>query len=883
MKKQRKRIYTALLCTCFLFSTASVPVSAAETEQEEMTTLSSRSGEAEVSTKDALTSALGDSNISKITLKQDIHISDTLTVNRAVTLDLNGFVLRMTGEDSVIKVGQGGELTIADSDKNTAHKFAQNTAGLSAGLWELVSDDSATSKTVNGGIITGGKAQNGGGVYVASGGKLHMTGGSIVGCQARYGGGVYLDNNDQTGGFSEFTMTDSRIIGCTASDNGGGVAVDPACKFTMDNGSEIRSCTARMGGGVYINGGDTNGNGVFTLRNGAILSCTADTSGFVPSRGGGVFNVGAFIMESGTIKGCTSIKDDSSTGGVLNRREFTMRGGTIGKEDKTDESHVYNDANTAAVFTISGAARIYTNVANNSRLNAYGGEISGEVKNAVDSRYAVITGTEGAAGSTEFKGKVTNNCIIEKGQFTGEVMNDGGGTIKGGTFTGSVTNNLGAILGGDFSQAESLSGKLVITFDPNNGDNSSRQEVYWKKEGAPLIAPIPKPTKEEHTFEGWYYDNKGENRKWDFETDRARYTMTLTAKWKANTYNVTVENDGNGTASADPASAKMDDKVELIATPKSGYHFKEWEVISGNVKIEDNKFTMPAAHVTVKAIFERNASSGSGGGGGTTYYTLTFETNGGDSIQAIRAARGKTLDLSAYTPMRDGYDFGGWYADKDLTQRITEIKLSGSKTVYADWKKKEPNEPDAVKNPFADVNAGDWFYRDVLFSYEKGLMSGMDAAAFAPYANTTRAQIAVIFYRMEGSPAVEGENSFTDVVRDSGTAWFYDAVTWAQQNGIMGGYGNSSFAPNDPITREQLAAIFYRYAQYKGYDTTQGGMAIREFDDYESISDYAMGAMAWAVNTGLVKGDSNLLYPKGTATRAEIAALFHRFAENGMK
>lgn len=877
MKKQRKRIYTALLCTCFLFSTASVPVSAAETEQEEMTTLSNRSGEAEVSTKNELTSALGDSSISKITLKQDIVISDTLTVNRAVTLDLNGFVLRMTGDDSVIKVEQGGNLTIADSDTDKAHKFVQSTGG----LWVLVDD---SSKTVYGGIITGGNAQKGGGVYVAPGGKLNMTGGSIVGCQAKFGGGVYLDNNDQTGEPSEFTMTSSRIIGCTASDNGGGVAVNPACTFTMNNGSEIRSCTARNGGGVYTNTSRKNGNGVFTLRNGAILSCTADTSGHLSSRGGGVYNEGSFIMENGTIKGCTAIKmKERPTGGVYNLKEFTMRGGTIGEEgeNENDESHVYNAADTAAVFTISGTAKIYTNVYNDSRLNADGGEIFGEVTNAVKNwSSAVIAGTEGAAGSTEFKGKVTNNCIIEKGQFTGEVMNDGGGTIKGGTFTGSVTNNLGAILGGDFSQAESLSGKLVITFDPNNGDNSSRQEVYWKKEGAPLIAPIPKPTKEEHTFEGWYYDNKGENRKWDFETDRARYTMTLTAKWKANTYNVTVENDGNGTASADPASAKMDDKVELIATPKSGYHFKEWEVISGNVKIEDNKFTMPAENVTVKAIFERNASSSGGGGGGTTYYTLTFETNGGGSMQAIRAARGKTLDLSAYTPMRDGYDFGGWYADKDLTQRITEIKLSGSKTVYADWKKREP---DAVKNPFADVNAGDWFYRDVLFSYEKGLMSGMDAAAFAPYANTTRAQIAVIFYRMEGSPAVEGENSFTDVVRDSGTAWFYDAVTWAQQNGIMGGYGNSSFAPNDPITREQLAAIFYRYAQYKGYDTTQGGMAIREFDDYESISDYAMGAMAWAVNTGLVKGDSNLLYPKGTATRAEIAALFHRFAENGMK
>lgn len=877
MKKQRKRIYTALLCTCFLFSTASVPVSAAETEQGEMITLSNRSGEAEVSTKDALTSALGDSNISKITLKQDIAISDTLTVNRAVTLDLNGFVLRMTKEGSVIKVEQGGELTIADSDTDKAHKFVQSTGG----LWVLVDD---SSKTVYGGIITGGNAQKGGGVYVAPGGKLNMTGGSIVGCQAKFGGGVYLDNNDQTGEPSEFTMTSSRIIGCTASDNGGGVAVNPACTFTMNNGSEIRSCTARNGGGVYTNTSRKNGNGVFTLRNGAILSCTADTSGHLSSRGGGVYNEGSFIMENGTIKGCTAIKmKERPTGGVYNLKEFTMRGGTIGEEgeNENDESHVYNAADTAAVFTISGTAKIYTNVYNDSRLNADGGEIFGEVTNAVKNwSSAVIAGTEGAAGSTEFKGKVTNNCIIEKGQFTGEVMNDGGGTIKGGTFTGSVTNNLGAILGGDFSQAESLSGKLVITFDPNNGDNSSRQEVYWKKEGAPLIAPIPKPTKEEHTFEGWYYDNKGENRKWDFETDRARYTMTLTAKWKANTYNVTVENDGNGTASADPASAKMDDKVELIATPKSGYHFKEWEVISGNVKIEDNKFTMPAENVTVKAIFERNASSSGGSGGGTTYYTLTFETNGGGSMQAIRAARGKTLDLSAYTPMRDGYDFGGWYADKDLTQRITEIKLSGSKTVYADWKKREP---DAVKNPFADVNAGDWFYRDVLFSYEKGLMSGMDAAAFAPYANTTRAQIAVIFYRMEGSPAVEGENSFTDVVRGSGTAWFYDAVTWAQQNGIMGGYGNSSFAPNDPITREQLAAIFYRYAQYKGYDTTQGGMAIREFDDYESISDYAMGAMAWAVNTGLVKGDSNLLYPKGTATRAELAALFHRFAENGMK
>lgn len=865
MKKQRKRIYTALLCTCFLFSTASVPVSAAETEQEEeMTTLSNRSGGAEVSTPEDLASALRDSTKDTVKLTANIIIDTTLTVNRAVTLDLSGFVLQRTGNDSVIKVEKGGELTIADSNTDKEHKFFQH----SNGLWVLVDDG---IKTVKGGIITGGKAQKGGGVYVAPGGKLHMTGGSIVGCQAsKDGGGVYLDDDSQTDASSEFTMTSSRIIGCTASYTGGGVKVNPKCKFTMDNDSAVRSCTARNGGGVYITS-SANGNGVFTLRNGAIFLCTA-------AKGGGVYNEGSFIMEDGTIKNCTAEWAWPSGGGVFNLREFTMSGGAIGEDGKDDESHVYNAANKAAVFTISGTAKIYTNVANDSRLNADGGEIFGEVTNAVNSSYgAVIAG----AGSTEFKGKVTNKGIIEKGQFTGDVTNDGGGTIKGGVFTGSVTNNLGAILGGDFSKA-TLRGKLAITFDPNNEGDSSRQVVVWSTDGATLSAPTPEPTKEGHTFEGWYYDNNGKNTKWDFETDRAKYTMTLTAQWKANTYNVTVKDDGNGTASADPASAGMGAEVSLTATPNSGYHFKKWEVVPGDVEIEDNKFTMPAAHVTVKAIFERNASSGGsgGGGGGTTYYTLTFETNGGGSMQAIRAARGKTLDLSAYTPMRDGYDFGGWYADKDLTQRITEIKLSGSKTVYADWKKREP---DAVKNPFADVNAGDWFYQDVLFSYEKGLMSGMDAAAFAPYANTTRAQIAVIFYRMEGSPAVEGENSFVDVVRGSGTAWFYDAVTWAQQNGIMGGYDNSSFAPNDPITREQLAAIFYRYAQYKGYDTTQGGMAIREFGDYESISDYAMSAMAWAVNTGLVKGDSNLLYPNGTATRAEIAALLHRFVENGMK
>ena len=188
-----------------------------------------------------------------------------------------------------------------------------------------------------------------------------------------------------------------------------------------------------------------------------------------------------------------------------------------------------------------------------------------------------------------------------------------------------------------------------------------------------------------------------------------------------------------------------------------------------------------------------------------------------------------------------------------MTQRITELRTIGNRTVYAGWIK---SDPDAGTNPFTDVYANDWFYKVVMFVYEKGLMSGISATTFAPNTNITRAQIAVIFYRMAGSPAVEGKNHFTDVEYGPGTVGLYDAVTWAQQNGIMGDFDGKKFGPDDPVTREQLASIFYRYAQLKGYDTTQSGMA----------------------------AGSDLLDLKGTVTRAETAEMLHQFVEKqGLK
>ena len=162
--------------------------------------------------------------------------------------------------------------------------------------------------------------------------------------------------------------------------------------------------------------------------------------------------------------------------------------------------------------------------------------------------------------------------------------------------------------------------------------------------------------------------------------------------------------------------------------------------------------------------------------------------------------------------------------------------------------------------------ADHWAKDAVEFASSRELFNGVGNDAFGPDRSMTRGMVSTVLARLAGADTAGGET------------WYAKGTVWAVENGISDGTN-----PEQPVTREQLAAMLYRYAQYKGYDTTQGGMAIREFDDYESISDYAMGAMAWAVNTGLVKGDSNLLYPKGTATRAELAALFHRFAENGMK
>ena len=179
--------------------------------------------------------------------------------------------------------------------------------------------------------------------------------------------------------------------------------------------------------------------------------------------------------------------------------------------------------------------------------------------------------------------------------------------------------------------------------------------------------------------------------------------------------------------------------------------------------------------------------------------------------------------------------------------------------------------------PFSDVDSDDWFYDAVKYVYDNGLMDGVDGGLFDPYGVTTRGQIATILWRLEGSPVVNYAMDYKDV-EDSD--WYAEAIRWASSEGIVGGYDNGNFGPKDAITREQMAAMLYRYAEYKGYDVS-GRADLDEFPDGDDTSAWAEGTMGWAVAEGLISGgDGNVLQPQGSAIRAQAATILMRFCEN---
>ena len=316
-----------------------------------------------------------------------------------------------------------------------------------------------------------------------------------------------------------------------------------------------------------------------------------------------------------------------------------------------------------------------------------------------------------------------------------------------------------------------------------------------------------------------------------------------------------------------------DDLAEKITTtPNADGEYIVIDKTNNKIMLHVKKFSEYAI-VGDNYVAPSGPAGGAGGGGGAAPgFTVKFETNGGSEV-AKQSLKKKEVVTEPQAPVKDGYTFAGWYTDEALTNKyVFGSEVTNSFTLYAKWIAKPVED-----SLFADVKSSDWYYDAVKYANDNKLMNGVSADKFDPNGLLTRAMLVTVLYRNKGEPATNRSIPFADI--DMG-AYYANAVLWAQQNNIVNGTTETTFAPNDNITREQIATIIFRYAQYKGMDA----ITLEEnlhFADSSEISEYAVSAMNWAVGSGLMKGKTDsTLNPQDNATRAEVATILQRFIES---
>lgn len=737
----------------------------------------------EVNSAPELKNAIETGSNSIVKLTADIEISTTLTVSRAVTLDLNGNVLKRTDTGRVIEVQNNGNLTLTDSTPSATHSFKVDE---STKLWIL--DKTNGTNTVNGGVITGGNANannnDGGGVIIVSGGTFTMTGGNIVGCTAGSGGGVDVSGT--------FTMTGGSIAGCVAAHaSGGGVYVETGGAFEMSGGS-IAGCVAANGsGGGICNDGTTKLSGSAKIQD-----CRASHSG----NGGGVFSAPEknLTVNHVEITGCTIpdamyFENGTVSGGRFDG-EVTKWGGII--SGGTFDNRVRNKDGTISDGTFNGKV--------NNEGNIENGTFSGTVENAAKGKITDGTFTEtstvnnrGTIGGGTFSGTVENKGgTIKNGIFNGAVENQASGTISGGTFSGTVTNN-GTINGGTFA----------VTFDTKGGSTVPVENVL---NGQKATKPAD-PTRAGYTFGGWYTEETCTN-PYEFTTP-VQNALTLYAKWTINQYTITFkpENGDEDTT----ITQDYDTPVTAPANPtRTGYTFAGWD--------KEIPATMPAENMTVTARWTAVGSGSSGGGssssGGSSRedwepsyavstpgktengtvsvnpknagqgdrVTLTVKPNPGHVLETLTVldSKGKALPLT---------DKGGGMFTFTMPNGQVEVKA-----VFA---------AEVKTAPFRDVPTDAYYYDAVKWAAEKGITTGQANGLFGSDQSCTRAQIITFLWRTAGSPVVNYAMEMGDVSAD---AYYAEAVRWALSRGITSGTGGGAFSPDDACTRAQAVTLLAR-------------------------------------------------------------------------
>ena len=766
--------------------------------------------------------------------------------------------------------------------------------------------------TMSGGTITGCKSGEkragssnfcgGGGVYV--GGAFNMSGSArITNCEATFnsGGGVLVGGT--------FTMTGGTIENCKADASGGGVATykddSGLTTFTMTGGT-IKKCKALKanGGGVFVFYSNFELSG-----NASITDCTAMEYGdcILIDRSNATFTVNdsnitinGQIMQyfgSALINGLGTAKFPYQIG---DKAELVLFGsivnGTAGNyipaqrgacAELTADVDLENDAWTpigpdeGSSYTGTFDGKGYTiknlNVSGSGNIGLFGYVSGGTIRNLTVA--GSVTATGGRAGGitcTLIDGLIENCANLCTVTYTGADGSVGGivgyaypiddsvairdcyniGKIDGGTRTGGILGldnypgteisncyNVGSVTGNEYVGA--IAGNTC--YSPSNcyylSDTSSGAARTEKEfaDGTVLNLLINGRNDSEHPwYETCIYLEAAGKTLPVFKWQHQHQLTHVPAKAPATSEAGNIEYwycAACGRYFADSTGAKEITKADTVI-PKR--HFSGSNSSSYPITVPDKTENGSVA------VSPKNASKGS-------TVTITVTPDSGYVLETISVTGRNGNDLKLTDKGNGKYTF-------TMPGGKVEVKATFM-------------EDNSVLNFFYDVPNDAYYYEAVKWAVETGITGGIGNSLFAPDQPCTRAQIVTFLWRAAGSPVVNYLMPFTDV--DEG-AYYAEAVRWAASTGIVTGLTETTFGTNDGCTRAQVVTMLYRFAKVQGMDTTQGGMAIREFDDFDSVPAYALEAMDWAVNTGVFKGDNNRLLPQNACTRAQIVTLLRR-------
>lgn len=765
-----------------------------------------------------------------------------------------------------------GDQQVINGNNTTFWTTDKSTGGLTKhegndDNWNVKYDPSTATLTLKGAKISGGNATT----------------------SPPYGAGIYApcSSNQSVALTIELigTNTIKGFYGIYVDAQQGGTVGTNASLLIQNSGDDGSLEVSGSFYGIFVKSG--TGNASLTINDASVVAKTTQTnSGYA----------GVCVQSSANATGSPNISL-SVDGGSLTASGGTSGDGiqfVVGSHGVTSATTSLSVTNNAIVDTRNGgisASKISetlptpTPTGNNSSgivFDGNTGTVYGDVELQKDLEIKsgeTLTIPEGSTLDTN--GKLTNNGTINV-ESGGTLTGDAGGEV---VYAPAITTHPADMTVTEGEAAtftvEATGGNLSYQWQQSTDNGSSWTDITGETNATYTIATTTMD------MNGTQYRCVVSNSAGSVESNAA--TLTVTA---IPTYSITMETDGNGTAFASPASAPEGTTITLTAVPNSGYHFDRWEVISGDITITNNTFTMPARDVTVKAVFDRDSSGGAHhpDAGSTTpassdryeIETPSDVENGSVKVSPSKAEKGDTVTVTV-TP-DDGYQLDKLAVydedgDKlDLNDKgdgkFTFQMPKGDVSIEVSF---VPIEDETAKANFSDVPADAWYAEAVQYVYENGLMTGTSDTTFSPDLTTSRSMIATILWRMAGSPVVNYAMDFADVPADQ---WYAEAVRWASSEGIVGGYGNGSFGTGDPITREQFAVMLYRFAQKQGYDVSVGeNTNILSYTDVSAVSEYAIPAMQWAVGSGVITGMGDTLAPQGETTRAQAAMMLMRFSE----